>query len=55
MLDDAEGLYSLATLFDDEAMPICWSFGLGVDSVQRDEHSPPTNLTPQQSRRRPGL
>ncbi|MEU6190748.1 hypothetical protein [Nocardia sp. NPDC047038] len=33
MIEDAEGLFSLATLFDDEAMPICWSFGLGVESA----------------------
>ncbi|WP_051030271.1 MULTISPECIES: hypothetical protein [Nocardia] len=33
MREDVEGLFPLATLFGDEAMPICWSFGLGVDSA----------------------
>jgi hypothetical protein len=30
MVEDAEGLFSLSTLFDDDAMPACWSFGLGL-------------------------
>ena len=33
MGEGSEGLFPLATLFDDDAMPVCWSFGLGVDSA----------------------
>ncbi|MEU6559428.1 hypothetical protein [Nocardia nova] len=33
MVEDVEGLFSLAALFDDETVPLCWSYGLGVEST----------------------
>ncbi|WP_433678169.1 hypothetical protein [Nocardia sp. CA-119907] len=33
MLDDVDGLFTLPSLFDDGAVPVCWSYGLGVEST----------------------
>lgn len=43
MIDSCDGLFSLPTFFDDHATPICWSYGLGVEStvgIVRTLHEP---------------
>ncbi|AFU02788.1 hypothetical protein [Nocardia brasiliensis] len=33
MADETEGLFTLPTLFDDGSIPVCWSYGMGVEST----------------------
>ncbi|MGW0248355.1 hypothetical protein ACWDYH_17155 [Nocardia goodfellowii] len=33
MDQNTEGLFTLPTLFDDGAIPVCWSYGFGVEST----------------------
>ncbi|GAA5079860.1 hypothetical protein GCM10023319_19850 [Nocardia iowensis] len=33
MPEVVDGLFSLPSLFDDCATPVCWSYGMGVESV----------------------
>ncbi|GAA5091353.1 hypothetical protein GCM10023319_45130 [Nocardia iowensis] len=33
MSDDCDGLFSVPALFDDGSMPVCWSYGMGVEST----------------------
>ncbi len=33
MIDHADGLFPLPRAFPDDAVPACWSYGLGVEST----------------------
>ncbi|WP_433574822.1 hypothetical protein [Nocardia brasiliensis] len=33
MADETDGLFTLPTLFSDGSIPVCWSYGMGVEST----------------------